>query len=138
VCPLATPIDQVTITFHNKVQTLILFEVFMFSFNHYLSLCKLQPSIDVIMDLSNDKSNFGYEEINETIPVNSHVQEDFMTEDDGMYFSSFSYLKSDIIMIENLEDLKDPLLWETFDKDVGDFTLEDMKKVEIQNSEFMR
>ncbi|KAJ8443296.1 hypothetical protein Cgig2_015774 [Carnegiea gigantea] len=80
------------------------------------------------MDLSNDESNFGYGEINETIPVDSHVQEDFMTEDYGMYFSSFSDLKSDIIMIENLEDLKDPLLWETFDKDVGDFTVKDMKE----------
>ena len=37
-------------------------------------------------------------ERNKTIPVDSHVQEDFMTEDDGMYFSSFSDLKSDIIM----------------------------------------
>ena len=42
-----------------------------------------------IMDLSNDESNFGYGEINETIPINSHIQEDFMVEDDGMYFSSF-------------------------------------------------
>ena len=81
------------------------------------------------MDLSNDESNFGYGEISKTIPVNSHIQKDFMTEDDGMYFSSFSDLKSDIIMIKNLEDLQDPLLWETFDKDVGDFTLEDMKKL---------
>ncbi|KAJ8427540.1 hypothetical protein Cgig2_019959 [Carnegiea gigantea] len=66
------------------------------------------------MDLSNDESNFGYGEINETIPVDSH---------------------SDIIMIENLEDLKDPLLWETFDKDVGDFPLEDMKKLRFKTLE---
>ena len=58
-----------------------------------------------------------------------------MIEDDGMYFSSFSDVKNDIIMIENLEDLKDPLLWETFDKDVGDFTLEDMKKLRFKTLE---
>ncbi|KAJ8423717.1 hypothetical protein Cgig2_002089 [Carnegiea gigantea] len=42
------------------------------------------------MDLSNDESNFGHGKINETIPVNSHIREDFMIEDDEMYFSSFS------------------------------------------------
>ncbi|KAJ8434097.1 hypothetical protein Cgig2_005776 [Carnegiea gigantea] len=36
------------------------------------------------MDLSNDDSNFGYGEINERIPINSHIQEDFMVEDDGI------------------------------------------------------
>lgn len=87
------------------------------------------------MDLSNDEINFGYEEINETIPINSHMQEDFMIKNDGMYFSSFSNVKSDIIMIENLMDLKDPLLWATFDNDVEDFTLEDMKKLRFKTLE---
>jgi len=74
------------------------------------------------MDLNNDESNFGYRERNEIISVNSHIEEAFMIGDARMCFSSCSDVKSDIVMIENLEDLQDPMLWETFDKDVEDFT----------------
>ncbi|KAJ8434675.1 LOW QUALITY PROTEIN: hypothetical protein Cgig2_030061 [Carnegiea gigantea] len=54
--PVAAPLDLLIATLHNKN----------------------------IMDLSNDESNFGCVEINDTIPINSHIQEDFMVEDDGM------------------------------------------------------
>ncbi|KAJ8433002.1 hypothetical protein Cgig2_028587 [Carnegiea gigantea] len=76
VCPLATPLDLVTTTLHNK------------------------PSIDVmqnIMNLSNDESNFGYEEINETIPIDSHVQEDFIIEDDGIIFQVVAFFDEYVI-----------------------------------------
>jgi len=56
------------------------------------------------------------------------IEDDFMIEEVGMCFSSFSDVKSNIIMVENLEDLKDLMLWETFDKNVEDFTMEDAKK----------
>ncbi|KAJ8443819.1 hypothetical protein Cgig2_017300 [Carnegiea gigantea] len=36
------------------------------------------------MNLRNDENNFGYEEINEIIPINSHIQEDFVMENDGI------------------------------------------------------
>ena len=58
------------------------------------------------MDLSNDESAFSYGKMNETIHVNSHIEEEFMMEDVGMYFSYNSSEKSDIIMIENVEELK--------------------------------
>ena len=78
------------------------------------------------MDLSDNESAFSYGEMNETIYVNSHIEEEFMVEDVGMYFSYNSDEKSDIIMIENVEELKDPMLWERFDKDVEDFTIEEV------------
>jgi len=64
-----------------------------------------------IVGLSNDESNLSYGEMNETIHVNSHIEEEFMMEDVGMYFSYSSDEKSDIIMIENMEELKNPMLW---------------------------
>ena len=57
------------------------------------------------------ESNLSYGEMNETIHVNSHIEEEFMMEDVGMYFSYSSDEKSDIIMIENMEELKNPMLW---------------------------
>jgi len=89
-----------------------------------------------LTDLSNDESSFSYGEINQTIHVNFHKEEDITKEDVGMYFSYNSNGKSDIIMIENFEELKDPMLWEIFDKDVKDFTMEDMKKLRFKSLEF--
>ena len=87
------------------------------------------------MDLSNDESAFSNGEMNETIHVNSHIEEKFIMEDVGMYFSSNSDDKSDIIMIGNAEELKDPMLWERFDKDVSDFTIEEVRKSRFKSLE---
>jgi len=40
--------------------------------------------------------------------TSTHIEEEFMMEDVGMYFSYNSNEKSDIIMIENVEELKRP------------------------------
>jgi len=63
-----------------------------------------------IVDLSSDESAFSYGKMNETIHDNSHIEDEFMMEDVGIYFSSNSDDKSDIILIENIEELKDPML----------------------------
>ena len=68
-----------------------------------------------IVDLNNDESAFSYEKINETIHISSHIEEEVAMEDVGLYFSCNSDDKSDIVMIEILEELKDPMLWERFD-----------------------
>ena len=44
-------------------------------------------------------------------------------------------MKSDVIMIENFGNLQDPFLWELFDKDAQDFTMEDMNKLRFKTLE---
>ena len=73
--------------------------------------------------------------MNETNYDNSHMQEEYMMEDVGMYFSCNSDDKSDIIMIENVEELKDPMLLEKFEKNVGDFTIEEVRKLRFKSLE---
>jgi len=63
-----------------------------------------------IMNLSNDESTFSYGEITETNHENSHTEEEYIMEDGGMYFSCNSNDKSDIIMIENVDQLNDPMV----------------------------
>jgi len=81
-----------------------------------------------IVHLSNDESAFSYGGMNETIHVNSHIEEEFMMED----------VESDIIMIENVDELKDPMLWERFDKDIEDFTIEEVRKLRFKCIELCR
>jgi len=38
-------------------------------------------------------------------------------------------------MIENVEEQKDPMLWERFDKDVGDFKIEEVRKLTFKSLE---
>ena len=84
------------------------------------------------MNFSNDESTFSYGEMNQTNHDNSHTEGEYMMEDVGMYVSCNSDDKSDIIMIENVEELKDPMLWERFRKDVRDFTIEEVRKLRFK------
>ena len=38
-------------------------------------------------------------------------------------------------MIQNVDDLKDPMLWEKFEKDVEDFTIEEVRKFRFKSLE---
>ena len=87
------------------------------------------------MDLGNDECTFSYGEMNETNYDNSQMQEEYTMEDVGMYLSCNSDDKSEIIMIENVDDLKDPMLWEKFEKDVEDFTIEEVRKLRFKSLE---
>ena len=78
------------------------------------------------MDLSSAESAFSYGEMNETIHVNSHIEDEFMMEDVEICFSSNSDDKSDIILIENVKELKDPMLCERFDKDLTPSWIDDL------------
>jgi len=88
-----------------------------------------------IVDLSNDESGFSYGEMNDAMHVNSHKEEEFMMEDVGMYFSYNSDEKNEIIMIENVEEVKDLMLSERFDKDIEDFTIEEVRKLRFKSLE---
>ena len=88
-----------------------------------------------IMDLSNADSACNYREMNETNHDNSHIEEKYVTDDVGMYFSRNSDDKSDIILFENIEELNDSMLWERFEKDVGDFTIEEERKLRFKSLE---
>ena len=66
------------------------------------------------MDLGNDECTFSYGEMNEANYDISHMQEEHTMEDGGMYLSCNSNDKGEIIMIQNVDDLKDPMLWEKF------------------------
>ena len=48
--------------------------------------------------------------MNETNHENSHIEEKYVTDDVGMYFSCNSDDKSNIIIIENVDALNDPML----------------------------
>ena len=39
------------------------------------------------------------------------------------------------LVIENVEELKDPMLWEKFEKDVGDFTIAEVRKLRFKSLE---
>ena len=82
-----------------------------------------------IINFSNDEIAFSYGDMNETNHDNSHIEEEYMTEDVGMYFSCNSDDKNDIIMIENVEELKDPMLSKRLEKDVRDFIIEEVRKL---------
>jgi len=87
------------------------------------------------MDLGNDECTFSYGEMNEANYDISHMQEEHTMEDGGMYLSCNSNDKGEIIMIQNVDDLKDPMLWEKFEKDVEDFTIEEVRKLRFKSLE---
>ena len=90
------------------------------------------------MDLGNDECTFSYGEMNETNYDNSHMQEEYTMEDVGLYLSRNSDDESEIIMIQNVDDLQDPMLWEKFEKDVEDFTIEEVRKLRFKCIELCR